>query len=155
MQTLDAEMKKNFEGQVDVVLKMEEERLTLLKQVRQMGEQVRDTESITTQLKAEKQALEEKAEEMQAKMAETAQKVEGFEQELLALQGGDKKPLKKKPLAPVKKPLKFQQAPKQTKPLDVTTSSSLSEDAAILTAELITLGRESAKLKAELRTAQE
>lgn len=64
LQTLDAEMKKNFEGQVDVVLKMEEERLTLLKQVRQMGEQVRDTESITTQLKAEKQALEEKAEEM-------------------------------------------------------------------------------------------
>jgi len=38
LQTLDQEMKKNFEGQVDVVLKMEEERLTLLKQVQAMGE---------------------------------------------------------------------------------------------------------------------
>ena len=34
-------------------------------------------------------------------------------------------------------------------------SSPASEDAAVLTAELISLGREAAKLKAELRTAQE
>jgi len=40
--------------------------------------------------------------------------------------------------------------------VDVSVASSpASEDAAVLTAELISLGREAAKLKAELRTAQE
>lgn len=40
--------------------------------------------------------------------------------------------------------------------MDVSVASSpASEDAAVLTAELISLGREAAKLKAELRTAQE
>lgn len=157
LQTLDAEMKKNFEGQVDVVLKMEEERLTLLKQVQAMGEQVAQTEERMTQLKTERDQAEEKVTELQAKMEETTKKVDEFEQELLNMQGGEKKPgkgVKKAP--PVKKPLKFQQAAKQTKPVDVSVASSpLSEDAAVLTAELISLGREAAKLKGELRSAQE
>jgi len=115
------------------------------------------TDQQMTELKGQKEAAEEKAVELQANMELTASKVDEFEQELLSYKneksGGDtdKKPRLAKKVP--KKPLKFQGPAKQAR-VDVSTvSPALSEDTTVLTNELITLGRDVAKLKGELRSS--
>ena len=71
-ESIEEELKKNIEGQVDVVLKMEEERLLLL----------RDNKEI----KAGQARMQAEKEEVQKENEEYKRRIELFERELEELQ---------------------------------------------------------------------
>jgi hypothetical protein len=70
---------------VDVVLKMEEERLQLLKQMKELGSQTRKTELDMAELESEKSSAVERANALSSELDQTNSKVAMAQQELLGL----------------------------------------------------------------------
>ncbi|CDW87453.1 UNKNOWN [Stylonychia lemnae] len=213
-ESIEEELKKNIESQVDVVLKMEEERLLLLKENKEMKNKTQHLTFENDDYKAKINLFEKELEELQEQIREQQQLSEKMMQERESSQQKQSKLdesdesdsqsqyskvinkenktsntsiIKKKPNAltnksKVKKPtqLKFQST-NQSKIGENSAifSSSLKQaiqqsendtkskygaepinkqlvtDNQLLTNELVMMGREISKLKAELRTTQE
>ena len=77
-ESVDEEHKKNLEQQVDVILKMEEERLLLLREHKESTEKFTELESEQSSWKTEKEDLSKKNDDLR-------DKVTVFEQELVTL----------------------------------------------------------------------
>lgn len=176
-ESMEDELKKNIESQVDVVLRMEEERLIMLRENKEFRERNRQLETDNEEYRSKIEIFERELEELQQQMKEEALTRQSqideseSEKENKSLNLKKKAPVMKKS-ATIKKAtstLKFQPAmSKAAAPIvDTTTlsassstqeggqSKSLALDNQILTQELVTLNRELQKLRSESRILNE
>ena len=81
-ESVDEEHKKNLEQQVDVILKMEEERLILLKEHKESASKQDELATSNFNLEAEKQDLTKANAELQAKIRTINQELVSIREEV-------------------------------------------------------------------------
>ena len=81
-ESVDEEHKKNLEQQVDVILKMEEERLVLLREHKESTEKFKELETQQGSWMTEKEDLTMKNEDMRAKVSMFEQQLGSLREEV-------------------------------------------------------------------------